>query len=72
MSSKIRDSKFLNLIRNTEAQEKFIREHKLHDYPEFLTKHDASKLIDKFKNKKKRKSPKRGPKHRLPGEPIRI
>ena len=56
----------------TEAQEKFIREHKLHDYPEFLTKHDAGKLIDKFKNKKKRKSPKRGPRHRLPGEPIRI
>ena len=56
----------------TEAQEKFIREHELYSEPEFLTKHQASKLIDKFKNKKKRKSPKRSRKQRLPGEPIRI
>ena len=56
----------------TEAQEKFIREHELYSEPEFLTKHQAGKLIDKFKNKKKRKSPNRSRKQRLPGEPIRI
>ena len=56
----------------TEPQARFIKEHKLHSNPEFLTKHEASKLINKFKEKKKRKSPKRGPRNRKPGEPIRI
>ena len=56
----------------TDAQKKFIQEHNLYSEPEFLTKHQASKLIDKFKNKKKRKSPRRSRRQRLPGEPIRI
>ena len=56
----------------TDAQKKFIQEHDLYSEPEFLTRHEASKLIDKFKNKKKRKSPKRSRRNGLPGEPIRI
>ena len=56
----------------TEPQARFIKEHKLYEYPEFLTKHEAGKLINKFKEKKKRRSPKRAPRNRKPGEPIRI